>query len=308
MEKLELKNNVKKIYNYQNNQSKKDNLLDQFEAVQLILTNKTKVDTQLKKLNQSMLDNKLSLTKALAKSEKNAGWRTDRIRLTDFVPAGIFLNLVQEGNLFEDLVAKRHGSQTHRIQWFIIRKELGNTEALALFKEAGNPAWMQNSKYMWDYIVDRTGSRDQFDFRQPENLEAYLNEAFTTGSEEENLLQEQNKMYSNNHSQLKTDFFNRHPSKDDFTSTMLEKEELCNAMLENPSNIKLQGQRLEIAPQMKDEKVVNETTIDKLYLKIEWTGWIHPLDCNKPEEAKTFLVPTVAKILDEKSEGGCIIL
>ena len=308
MEKLTLKNNVKKIYDYQNNQSEKDDWLDGFEAVQLILTNKTKVDTQLEVLNQLMVTKNLSLTEVLAESEEKGGWSTKRIRLTDFVPPETFLDLVSNGNLFQDLVAKRHGSQTHRIQWFIIRKELGNKKALALFKEAGNPGWNNDSKYMWDYIVDITGGMGEFDFRQPEKLEAYLNETFTTDSAEENVIQEQNKMHNNNHSQLKTDFFNRHPSKSNFTSTMLEEEEQCNAMLKNPSNIKLQRKRLEIAPKMKDEKVVNETTINKLYLKIEWTGWIHPLDSNNPEEAQTFLVPTVARILEERHQQGCIIL
>ncbi|QLQ05135.1 MAG: hypothetical protein HZY76_02835 [Anaerolineae bacterium] len=132
-----------------------------------------------------MVQQGIDLSAALATFEAGT-WATARPTMIGFVSAAQFEEVVAKGQIFEDLVASAHGVQTHRIQWFCIKREeslnpgwLSHT-VISLFKDAIAPRWRQagliSHKNMWDFIVDNTGDTDAFDFTKPENLEAYLSE------------------------------------------------------------------------------------------------------------------------------------
>ena len=155
--------------------------LDDFIHIQNVLSDKTKVETHLQLLNDTMTRENLSLTAALSKFEKVSGFSPLQPLLIGFVPAPVFRGIVRGKQTFQDLVAKPHGVQTHRLQWYIINQEVAQGgfrhTGVNLYAETADPRWIgSNGKDMWQNMVDNfnTQAINDFDFTSPDKLEAFL--------------------------------------------------------------------------------------------------------------------------------------
>lgn len=176
---------VKAAYDYPNRPQGEQSWLDDYAEIQAFLADRPRIKPHLQALANRMVERDIDLSAALATFEAGT-WAAARPTMIGFVSAAQFEDVVAKGQIFEDLVASAHGVQTHRIQWFCIKREDSlnqgwlNHTVISLFKDAVAPRWRQADliahKNMWDFIVDNTGNTDAFDFTKPENLEAYLSE------------------------------------------------------------------------------------------------------------------------------------
>ncbi len=176
---------VKVAYDYPNRPQDEQSWLDDYAEIQAFLADRQRIKPHLQALADRMVQRDIDLSAALATFEAGT-WAAARPTMIGFVSAAQFENVVAKGQIFEDLVASAHGVQTHRIQWFCIKREESlnqgwlNHTVISLFKDAVAPRWRQAGgiahKNMWDFIVDTTGDTDAFDFTKPENLEAYVSE------------------------------------------------------------------------------------------------------------------------------------
>ncbi len=176
---------VKAQYGYGGRPQDEQFWLDDYAEIQALLADKERIKPHLQALADRMVERDIDLSAALATFEAGT-WAAARPTMIGFVPADQFEAVVAKGQIFEDLVASAHGVQTHRIQWFCIKREDSlnqgwlNHSVINLFKDAVAPRWRQAGliaqKNIWDFIVDNTGDTDAFDFTKPENLEAYLSE------------------------------------------------------------------------------------------------------------------------------------
>lgn len=97
-------------------------------------------------------------------------------KLVEAVPPPAFASLVAEGVRFEDWVGDTHGTQSHRIQWYLIRAEFDG-ESDELYRESTNPIWRLDENAgtsIWDLVVDSSHHNDEHDFTSAEGLQTYL--------------------------------------------------------------------------------------------------------------------------------------
>ena len=277
--------------------------LPRFTAIQQTLSNKVTVDTQLTNLATYMLEHGVGVSEALADHEKGV-WTGSRPILTDFVPAEVFRNVVRKGQMFEDLVGKSHGIQTHRIQWYIVGSVTTPEQAHALYQEALNPRWTANGRTMWDLTVDETGAQAQ-DFTQPDRLETYLVQAADL-LEQANPVKQlgaQIKAMNERQPASKAVMHRRYPKARKFTAAMktaiaqhrslIEQAQASNSGLERTA---LRAQAMEVVKPIEGVLITNTTKVEGVKKTITWTGWI-PLQGSQAQDAEVelpYLVPSVA--------------
>jgi hypothetical protein len=311
--KRSINNHVVQLYNDLDNLyhdkhfDDKDAWLLRFTRVQELLNDTNLVDQSLKALTDWMVVKHRKLPDALADFEEGA-WSGEKLILTDFVPPPLFLNLLREGKLFEDLVGLAHGVQSHRIQWFIIQYALGREEALALFKEAGNIRWIVGGKSMWDQIVDVTGETIASDFTKPSSLESYINDKYRwlMKNRPKNRLNTELHEIHEAQPELKSKISQRYPSENEYSESLQEAKQAHLGLsqrqqLQNENNVALDKQKIAITEEIMNEKITNTTTIDGIQQTIEWTGWIAAASSQRPELATTYFIPTVGKIINQQA-------
>lgn len=138
------------------------------------------------------------LSAALAAEEEKSGFDADVGYIYGGLEAVDFLNLLRQKRVFKDLGASvYHGEFTHRIQWYILSKQLFNSTELASIVYASLADWIKpkgksdaqekvcgrTCTSVWDALFDRapnTGFKDKCladnDFRSPNNLFTWLRE------------------------------------------------------------------------------------------------------------------------------------
>ena len=150
----------------------KQSYLADFKKIQALLKDEGKSHDIL---NDSLLQDG-GWEQQLGAFEGTTGFSAARPTLINFVPPQFFLKMVGRKQSFEDLLDASHGVHTHRIQWYLIAKDILNGgyqhTVLELYQEAGNEFWENNKKYMWDEIVDRGDSQQGFAF--PEVFAGHL--------------------------------------------------------------------------------------------------------------------------------------
>lgn len=102
-------------------------------------------------------------------------------KLVEAVPPPAFGSLVAEGIRFEDWVGDTHGTQSHRIQWYLVRKRFGEVEAEMLYRESTHPVWRLDElagTSIWDLVADSSHRNDEHDFTSAEGLQTYLASAY----------------------------------------------------------------------------------------------------------------------------------
>lgn len=121
------------------------------------------------------------LTRELGEREKAYGFNLlpgGKVKVYyDVLPADVFLRENAEAMHWKDLIDPRHGEFTHRIQWYLVMREIqprvGTTKMFAMIN--GIPG-------LWDYLFDRAplgsgrtpAAVDANDFRSPEHFNDYL--------------------------------------------------------------------------------------------------------------------------------------
>jgi Family of unknown function (DUF5636) len=177
--------------------NKKSDWIPKYKTIQEKLSDINFCKPHLDTINDFLLANpKLSLSNALAQLEIDSKkWSKSRPLLLGFVESKNFEDIVRRGQLFEDWVSKLHGSQTHRIQWYIIGKVYPN-EVNQLYTGSVDPDWRSKTyQNMWDLVVDELQSKKNHDndFTCPEVLEAYLNKTYS--NDNSNRLKEEIQRY-----------------------------------------------------------------------------------------------------------------
>ena len=267
---VQLYENLEEVYSGKEFENKNAWLV-RFRKAQELLTDQVFVDRCLKSLTDWMVEKNRSLSQALSDFEEGI-WSGDKLVLTDFVPPPVFLQLLRDGKLFEDLVGKIHGVHSHRIQWFILQYELGSEETLALFKEAGEERWMMKGKSMWDRIVDATGNKVVTDFTQPSHLENYINERYNLLLKhlpEERLNKELHEVHEAQ-PELKTKISLRYPSEDEFPEELVlakgQHQELIEQRIHEPENSKeIDEQKIAIVERITNTKITTHQLLIMLF-------------------------------------------
>lgn len=153
-------------------------LLDRYFEVQRFLADISRTKPLLDDLDRQLLAQpRTTLSQYLRLLEGGA----PPARLVEAVPAPAFANLVAEGVRFEDWVGDgTHGTQSHRIQWYLIRAEFDG-EAEELYRESTNAIWRLDETAgtsIWDLVVDSSHRNDDHDFTSAEGLQAYLADVY----------------------------------------------------------------------------------------------------------------------------------
>ena len=259
--------------------------LKRFSIAQKMLNTPAMVNDSLEFLSREMLKNDQTLQQTLNAAMLEKWGEQDRV-MTGFVPQQTFLAIIRDGKLFRDYVGQRHGVHSHQIQWFTLQRFLGADEAIALYKEAGNPRWRVGNSYMWDHIVDVTRAQeiDENDFTVPENLETYLYTQFQ-GDASTALTREANTQHDergDNVAALK----DRYPAESEFTPPLTD----AIPILSDWDQRRIHGATL---MGIHDEVVTNTTGWFWNQKTIEWTGWIKGAG-NTPDP---YFVPTVGRLI-----------
>jgi Family of unknown function (DUF5636) len=195
--------------------NKKSEWIPKYKTIQEKLSDIDFCKPHLDEINNFLLGNlQLSLSDALGQLEINSKkWSKSRPLLLGFVESKDFEDIVRRGQLFEDWVAKVHGSQTHRIQWYIIGKIYPN-EVNQLYTGSVDPDWQNRiSQNMWDLVVDELPSTKNHDkdFTCPEVLEAYLNKTYS--NDNKNRLKEEIQRYQEEFTSYKQALQARRPKR-----------------------------------------------------------------------------------------------
>lgn len=268
----------------------KDAWLVRFSTAQRILNDIGMVDDSLSRLAGRMLENDQNLQQAL-ETTLEAQWGKQNTVLTGFVPTSTFLNLLQNGQLFRDYVNKLHGVHTHQIQWYILQDNLGSDEAIALFREAGNPRWKTEGKFIWDRVVDsfNKGVMDPLfngqDFTVPDNLEKYINDKFDQRPDPVEPVVDDVHDAHETQRDTRSVYRDRAPGEWRYTSVMKDAKRIY---LDPGSDNIAKSQAL---ASIENEVITNITREEGEIKIMEWTGWIKAED-NAPGP---FFIPTVGK-------------
>lgn len=285
--------------------------LADFQAVIDILGNQAVVAKHLTRLGKQIRSKRTSLAAVLAETEVGA-FAVARPILIDFADAAAFAAVTGRGQAFEDLVGPlRHGVHTHRIQWYVVRGELGADAALGLYREALDPRWQLGDKMMWDLIVD---ALDAGDYTQPEVFLKYLMGLEKDGSGKElRALGKAVRKAEEAGEDLREHLGELLPAKldaklrragDDYTALMAQ----ADGTGDQPARLSLRKQAYKALEDVRHERMTTVVKDKRLTggraTSVVWTGWIHPERSKYKDTLPpgTTLVPTVVYVGGDPDE------
>jgi len=161
--------------------------LEDFKKIQALLHNVPKVSEYLRAL--STPEARGNVDASLSREE--GAWAASKPILLANTAA--FTTVLNKGQMFVDTVAPAHGVHAHRLQWYVIARDIAkeggyNHSAVELFRESSRVWWRQYTDpkfntpvtkgyYMWEQILDRTGDMETTAFTTPDNLTKFIVEA-----------------------------------------------------------------------------------------------------------------------------------